>query len=1223
MKVTCQNCGGRFKIDDSKIPDQGLSLKCIKCAAPLTVHRPGTESSAEAAPPPTTPEEAAPPVAPEEAAPPPALGDIPAPPPPESPAKSGNEFEDAFNFSIDELDDYDPPKPTVDVAASSPAEAAPKASVPDEPDFSFDDAMDDLEGGLDIDGADTLPTRPTDSASPAARENEEEPTFFDEEMTDELPPAVDDGPGDVSEDDFSLDMPSLLENAAAELEQELGESSPATPPSTPEGDSSDGFEDDAFSFDDMLDQDQMVMDDGMTSVDGMANGQPGLALHEGNEPERLSMLDNSDIDFLNELPADGGGGDTIELYQVRRPNGKVFGPFPVNTIVDMIRQTKLEGTEEVSLSGGDWQPIHSVEAFRVALEAKKASGGGETSAASGPAAVGDQEKQRLAALEESRKRRRSGTMEVVSPMKQKTLKYNTKIITAVAVAVALIGVFIYVEFVEEVSIFDLITGQSVADKPLYEQLKTRYRDRFDEAQKAIESDSYDGYMKARMIFLDMLKVPDFRGVALIWASLAQVDYDVMRRFGSKENLLLEGKNALEQVENLPKEEPDILFAKGAELMYDKQFDQARDVLQKALISQPKNRRALHMIAEAFLNLPDVKPARKYLETIIEGKEATARTYYLQGMLFEALKETEKARTAFSKALEKDPEHLDSQIELAGLFLKDENTLNKAEMELHSLRTSFKEKLSKKQLARIHFYSANIYNQRNEPYKVVKELAAAIENEPDNFVYNRMLGTFYREKHECEKGQEQYALCIRNNPKEIQCHLDLARCLLTLNRPDQALFKLEDAAKIAPKDATVHYLQGQALENLYQPKKALEKYETAIKLDPNGVEYYTSAAMSYLKQDNITKAGEFIQKAKLVNPNSPKVHQFLGEMHLHQGDVAKAEEEFKRAIEIDPMFSDARYKLANTLRDNGQLEAALEQYESVLNLDDKSDKAYYGLGRTYYLMNDLDKAVNEYEKAVNLNAHDYEYFYHAGVAYFDKGNMAKAEPAFKRSLTLKPGFARAAFYLGRVNLEKKKYDLATEYFEQAIQLDKKNPEHLFYFAVLLEKQEKYTDALEYYDSAIALKEDYAEAYLRKGISFRAQNMFVPAIKMFRMATKLDPTINSALIELGDCYFEMRQYKLAIDQYKAAIKLSPENPNPYKKLGLVYQEMGKPKMAIKYLQLAIQYDQNSPQAHLGLGYAYKALRRKQNAIKEFETYLKLSPEAIDKTDVEDEIYWLKKR
>ena len=1250
MKITCDKCNARFKIDDGKIPEEGLSMQCPKCQAPLMVTKDGAGgSAAQLDADSDMPEEVPPPPIPdgedEEMAPPPPVPDgedekMAPPPHPEYEFAETDFGEDSFEIPEVEV----PPVP--DEAMEGKAEEADSAAEEfDIDDFALDEALSDLDEGLELDTQKSIPATPGPPEAPGS-ETVDEPIVFDEPMSDEMSFGLADVPETPEaeapkeeEEGAFLDMPSLLENAATELEKEMGRA-------LDEGEellidkpaqAKEKFPEEGFSFDDMIPpEDSGAASDTIPgiaeAIDGLddpslvAEGEPLADSDEGEPAEKIQGLEIGGKSLFDGLPEIEGGDDAVDMYQVRRASGKIFGPFPSDTIISMLEGGKLQGTEEISLSGGEWRHFKDVAIFaEAALEAEKLMREIDPALTADSQAAGNiaLESERKRLIEESRKRRRAGSLDVVSPMKQRAVRLGSKRIAAIAAAFVIVLAIVYIEFIEEISIFDLVRGESITDKPLIEQLKSRYRKNYDLVMEELDKDNYQGFKKGREICLEMLKDPDFRGVTVIWALLAQLDYQSLKRFGANVETAKEAKHAIEETEKSKREDPEILFARGAKLIYDKDYSRAKEALQQALINRPSDKRALHLIAETYLYLPDKSPAEKSLAKVIASGQATARTYYLQGRLYDLLNKPDKAKRSFNEALEKNPEHLDSQIELAGIMLRKEGGFVKAERELNTIRNTFKEGLSKKQVARIHYYSALIHKERNEAYKVVKELTAAIKNEPDNYLYNEMLGGFYLEKHELEKAQEQFTLCIQNNLQEIDCHLDLGRTLLLLERPDQALFKMETAQKIAPQNADVYFIQGMALERLFKPQKALALYQKAIDLDPNGVAYYTSAAMSYLRQDNLTKAGEYIQKAKLVDATSPLVHNFLGEMHLHLGDLSKAEEEFQKAIETDPSFIEAHYHLATSYRDNKKFEQAIKQYEEVLNLDDKSDMAYYGLARTYFLMGEVEKAIMEYEKALNLNSRNYQYYYHTGLAYYSAGKFNKAMAAFAKSSDLKPSFALAYFYLGRVFLDKGDYDKTVENLEQAIQADPKNQEFFFYFGLLQEKQEKYADAIDFYDKALLLKKDYAQAYLRKGICLRKQNKFKAAIKMFRRANKIDTSINTALIELGDCYFEMRLFNEAISQFKKAIKVRPDDPEAYSRLGLTYQESGKARKAVEYLKKAIEFDEKNPKAHLGLGYAYKALRRKNEAISKFERYLDLNPAAIDKEDVEDEIYWLKHR
>lgn len=46
MKTSCPSCHAVFAVDDKRVPNGGLTIKCPKCKAPFTAHlpKPGEES---------------------------------------------------------------------------------------------------------------------------------------------------------------------------------------------------------------------------------------------------------------------------------------------------------------------------------------------------------------------------------------------------------------------------------------------------------------------------------------------------------------------------------------------------------------------------------------------------------------------------------------------------------------------------------------------------------------------------------------------------------------------------------------------------------------------------------------------------------------------------------------------------------------------------------------------------------------------------------------------------------------------------------------------------------------------------------------------------------------------------------------------------------------------------------------------------------------------------
>ncbi|MEZ4458695.1 MAG: zinc-ribbon domain-containing protein [bacterium] len=85
---------------------------------------------------------------------------------------------------------------------------------------------------------------------------------------------------------------------------------------------------------------------------------------------------SADGSTSNEAPVQGsstmldGGGAAIksERYYVKRPTGKVFGPFDTSAIQMMLKSGKLAGDAEVSIDKISWAPISSIGDFGSLVE---------------------------------------------------------------------------------------------------------------------------------------------------------------------------------------------------------------------------------------------------------------------------------------------------------------------------------------------------------------------------------------------------------------------------------------------------------------------------------------------------------------------------------------------------------------------------------------------------------------------------------------------------------------------------------------------------------------------------------------------------------------------------------------------------------------------------------------------------------------------------------------
>jgi len=69
------------------------------------------------------------------------------------------------------------------------------------------------------------------------------------------------------------------------------------------------------------------------------------------------------------LAASAGGDEPVADWMIRKANGNVYGPFPVETIIDWIKARKINPDEEIAHIGGAWRLFGQHEEFGKFFEA--------------------------------------------------------------------------------------------------------------------------------------------------------------------------------------------------------------------------------------------------------------------------------------------------------------------------------------------------------------------------------------------------------------------------------------------------------------------------------------------------------------------------------------------------------------------------------------------------------------------------------------------------------------------------------------------------------------------------------------------------------------------------------------------------------------------------------------------------------------------------------------
>ncbi|HKW65309.1 MAG TPA: tetratricopeptide repeat protein [Candidatus Acidoferrum sp.] len=381
-----------------------------------------------------------------------------------------------------------------------------------------------------------------------------------------------------------------------------------------------------------------------------------------------------------------------------------------------------------------------------------------------------------------------------------------------------------------------------------------------------------------------------------------------------------------------------------------------------ILLAPKAQKELAKAVEALrANKPG--DARSHLEAAHRMAPNHPAVNYLYGVYFLQMKDQEKAKSYWTKALEFNPKHVSALISMSEALLREQKI---PDAESYVKRAVEADPNS----WRAHAILADVLLKEKLPSECVKEADRAVE-----------LG----------KGQATMVQPL------------LARALMESGNKERAGKVLQEYVQAHPDDAGAHKLLERSQsareqtptekEELTAGKKASGETESMVAppLSPNlsrvGVEGGNSSAEEGPSPFE-PKAQESLDKAlKLLGPNMTTVDADLAKRHLEtaykiaptsadvnylfgayswlMNDRAKAIADWKKAIGLYPKHYRALLSLSQALVDQNKPDEALPFLERSLQIEPLSWRAYTLSAHVKLRQGDADEAARDAERAMEL------------------------------------------------------------------------------------------------------------------------------------------------------------------------------------------------------------------------------------------------------------------
>lgn len=346
------------------------------------------------------------------------------------------------------------------------------------------------------------------------------------------------------------------------------------------------------------------------------------------------------------------------------------------------------------------------------------------------------------------------------------------------------------------------------------------------------------------------------------------------------------------------------------------------------------------IAFALLGLSACSSAKETGSTSPKkGKESAmseAERVAFERLLFDAFTEkalnnSDKAKTAFNKCLEIDPDNPTVHYELARL---DQNLGN-----------------------------------TNSAYD---HLQKALEADPENIWYNLFLADLQFETGKFKEAISGFRKVLKADPSKVDVYFDIAAAQIYSEEYKGAIETYNELEAVVGVSEEISLQKHQIYLQLQDEEGAENELIKLSDNNPKEIAYLGMLLNFYQERNMQSKASGVLEKMVALNPNDGTVQLYLSQNYAQQG---KEEESFN-ALKVafaDPQVNvDQKVSIMlNYFNIPESEEKAKEQAHELLDI---MKEAHPGEAKTYALRGDFfyrdgqsETAVEEYRKAISIDA----------------------------------------------------------------------------------------------------------------------------------------------------------------------------------------------------------------------------------------------------------------
>ena len=576
----------------------------------------------------------------------------------------------------------------------------------------------------------------------------------------------------------------------------------------------------------------------------------------------------------------------------------------------------------------------------------------------------------------------------------------------------------------------------------------------------------------------------------------------------------------------------------------------------------------------------------------------------------------KATQKFPEAVEllraviqKVPSHPVAKIELG---LMEAFVFQHPDDGLSLLRTALdgKEKMPREIESNGWLGMARIHEQKNLSAKASDYASRAYEVNPANVDAKAMV-------------ERLHGRVSEPGPKEAQGLIFLGEQYFSQGDFFAAQAQFKTAFEADPKSGIAAMKAGRCLWALNQSLDAIDWMKKAIAADPQLTSAYIYLAEYYARRYDFSSATAVLAKIQRLQPNSYEVYRGLANVELIRNNYNGALQYGQRSLKLYETDLETYLIMAKANMGLRKFQDAQRFAARAIELDYNNIEAQSLYGKSEAGLRGIESGVSYMRGLINrfvitkgqqVPQAAIEFRISLGDIYMMDERYMSAEENYQQAIALDPDNKKALVGLAKSLQAQNQQARSLEAFLRAAVLDPSDADPIFYSGNLYAEVGKLKEALKQYERVLKINSRYPRAHFALGQMYLRQGQPKEALAEAMKERELNPGLRDSFTLAAESYFALKQYSNCAAEYQQGARGKRES-GLLVRMARCYRLSGALDSAQSLLREAQSIESGNPEVYKEQGAIFHTKGMADEAIAAYDTYLKLVPAAVDRSEIEN--------